>query len=116
MGRRGRASIAACVLVALLAGCGDDGNRYGDQRIVESLNLREEPGGGGYVIGNNLFCEVKDLLNDSDEVGDAVDEDEVVVASGEGNVGVTGTGAFGHHCAVKARKGLNELDPPPKDE
>jgi hypothetical protein len=118
MGGRGRALIAAWVLTALVAGCGDDdGKRYSDDKIVEAVHLEESLDGDAYAIDGDPFCEVdKKLLNDADEVEDAAGDDTLVVASREGNVGVVGTGAFAHNCQVTARKRLNKLDPRPKGE
>lgn len=118
MGGRGRAWIATVALTAGLAGCGGDGKRYGDERIVESLHLEEALDKDAYAIGGDPFCEVdRKLLNDSDEVEQAIDDGGgVVVASRAGNVGVTGVDPFAHNCQLKARKRLNKLDPPPKDE
>ncbi len=115
-GRRG-ACIAVVTVTVALAGCGDD-TRYGDQKIIEALHLEDAPDADAYAIDGDPFCEVeKELLNDRDEVEDAIDADEgVVVASREGNVGVLATGPFGRDCERKARKRLNELDPKPKED
>jgi hypothetical protein len=113
--RRGRAGIAAVILAALAVGCGDE-TRYEDRKIVEQLHL-EKSDGKTYVVGNNPFCVVDDsLLNDSDEVGDAIDEDRPVVASREGNVGVVGEVLPREDCRDVLRKRLDKLDPAPEGD
>jgi hypothetical protein len=59
----------------------------------------------------------KELLNDSDEVGEASDKDELglVIASAGGNAGVVGVPVFSPDCKDKAKKKLNKLDPKPAD-
>jgi hypothetical protein len=116
VGRPGGASVAVACFALLLAGCGGDDKRYGDARIVERLHLEEV--GDDYAIDGDPFCAVeRRLLNDADEVDDAADEDEVIiVASREGNVGVAGVAPFANDCADTARKRLNKLDPAPKED
>ncbi len=108
--------LAAALLVALVvgAGCGEDEVRYGDQKIVDKLNLEKSE--NGYSLGGDIFCEVKqDLLNDSAQVDDALDRDSLglVIASAEGNVGVVGVPVFSPDCKDEAKKKLNKLDPKP---
>jgi hypothetical protein len=116
VGRRGRASVAVVFLAFLLPGCGGDDKRYADDRIVERLHLEEV--GDDFAIDGDPFCAVeRRLLNDAEEVDDVTDEDDViVVASREGNVGVEGVAPFAHDCADTARKRLNKLDPAPKED
>jgi hypothetical protein len=103
-GRRVVAAFAVGVTLVpslLVAGCGEDEESFSNKQIVDSLGLEETD--GAYAIGGDPFCEVsKKLLNDSAEVDDAAEGEELVIASSEGNVGV-------------AKRGLNKLDPRPKD-
>jgi hypothetical protein len=119
VGRRGRASITALAvgLAALAAGCGGDDKTIGDQRILDGVKLEESESGDGYQLASDPFCVVeKELLNDASEVEDAFDdEDELVVASDEGNVGVIGAFVPRGHCGKVLRKRLNKLDPAPKE-
>lgn len=116
MGKRGLAAIAIFVL-AVLAGCGDEGKRYGDAKIADRLHLEEAD--HNYAIDGDPFCEVEhQLLNDPDEVQSAADDDKVglVVASAETNVGVKGVAPFAQDCRATAKKRLNKLDPAPKGD
>ena len=113
-----RTELIAGVLISLAAtfgaGCGDEEERYSDKQILERLNLEKTE--GGFAIDGDLFCEVdKRLLNDAEEVETAIDKDELglVIASREGNVGVTGRPPFTPDCAEAAKKKLSKLDPPP---
>jgi hypothetical protein len=108
-------TLAAAAAIAV-AGCGDDPVRYSDQKIIDKLNLEKSE--NGYSIDGDVFCEVKrNLLNDSDEVDEAADKDELglVIASAEGNVGVEGVPVFSPDCKDKVKEKLNKLDPEPKD-
>src|SRR5687768_7491614 len=97
---KGRARLPVILAVgalapAALAACGDEEVRYSDQKIIDKLNLEKSE--NGYSIGGDVFCEVKDkLFNDSDEVDEALDKDDLglVIASAEGNVGVEGVPVF----------------------
>jgi hypothetical protein len=113
--RRGLiAGVLFSLAVTLGAGCGDEDERYNDKQIVERLNLEKTE--AGFAIDGDLFCEVdKRLLNDADEVEAAIDKDELglVIASRQGNVGVTGRPPFAPDCADEAKKKLDKLDPPP---
>jgi hypothetical protein len=107
--------LVIAVAVAI-AGCGEDPVHYSDQKIIDKLNLEKSE--NGYSLGGDVFCEVKrQLLNDSDEVDDAADQDELglVIASAEGNVGVEGVPVFSPNCKDEAKKKLNRLDPKPKE-
>jgi hypothetical protein len=117
---KGRARIpvvlAAALLVALVGGCGEDPVRYGDQKIIDKLNLEQSE--NGYSIDGDIFCEVKkDLLNDADQVDKAADKDELglVIVSAGGNVGVEGVPVFSPDCKDQAKKKLNKLDPKPEE-
>ena len=111
------ALVAALLVAALAAGCGDEEVRYNDQKIIDKLNLEKSE--NGYSLGGDVFCEVeRELLNDADEVSEASDKDELglVIASAEGNVGVEGIPVFSPDCKDDAKKKLNKLDPVPKEE
>jgi len=117
MGRRGLTAAVTVVLGLALTGCGEDGKRIGDGRIVERLHLEQIE--DGYAIDGDPFCVVeKKLLNDADELQDATDADEIglVVGSRAGNAGVTGVAPFARDCLETARKRLDKLDPEPKDD
>lgn len=110
---------SVCLGLAVLsfAGCGEDVKRYGDNAIIDRLNLKKSE--AGYAIDGDPFCEVsKKLLNDAEEVQSAADADKLglVIASKEGNVGVEGIPPFAPDCGDQAKKKLNRLDPKPKQE
>jgi ABC-type uncharacterized transport system auxiliary subunit len=108
-------AVTALASVALLAGCGEEEETFSNKRIVDSLRLEETE--SGYAIDGDPFCEVsKQLLNDSSEVDDAGDGEQLVISSSEGNVGVEGIAPFAPDCKNEAKQGLNELDPKPKEE
>jgi hypothetical protein len=119
MTRRERIPIVIAALGAVIAigGCGGgDDVSYNDNKIIDKLNLEKSE--NGYSIDGDIFCEVKkDLLNDSDQVDEAMDKDSLglVIASGEGNVGVQGVPVFSPDCKDQAKKKLNKLDPAPKE-
>jgi hypothetical protein len=116
--RWGARLVCVVAAVAALGGCGGEETRYNDAKIVERLNLEEATDGPGYEIADETFCTVeKKLLNDAEEVQAAEDEDELglVIASREGNAGVTGVPPFNPECGEKAEKKLNKLDPPPAE-
>ena len=118
---KGRARIPIVLALAVLApaalaACGDEEVRYSDQKIIDKLDLEKSE--NGYSIGGDVFCEVKQkLLNDSDEVSEALDKDQLglVIASAEGNVGVEGVPVFSPDCQDEVKKKLNKLDPKPED-
>jgi len=114
--RRWGARLVGVALIAVLASCGGDDTRYADDKIVDRLNLEETE--SGYAIDGDPFCEVeRKLLNDSTEVEDAADKDELglVIASREGNAGVQGVPPFAPDCGDEAKKKLNRLDPAPAE-
>jgi hypothetical protein len=119
LGRGRRAVAVVAVLTVLLvpmlaAGCGEDEESFSNKQIVDSLGLEETE--SGYAIGGDPFCEVsKKLLNDPSEVDDAADAEALVIASSEGNVGVEGIAPFAPDCKNEAKRGLNKLDPKPKE-
>lgn len=108
-------AVTALVSAALLVACGEEEESFSNKQIVDTLGLEETE--SGYAIGGDPFCEVsKKLLNDSSEVADAGDGEELVIASSEGNVGVEGIAPFAPDCKNEAKQGLNKLDPKPKEE
>ncbi len=117
MTARERIPIAAALAVALLAaGCGGESKHYSDKQIIDKLNLVKSE--NGYMLDGDQFCEVeRQLLNDADEVNAAADKDDLglVIASGEGNVGVSGVPVFSPDCKDLVKKKLNKLDPRPSD-
>ena len=120
MGSRGNVALALVAISAALAACGDgDEKRYGDAQIVDKLNLEEVEvqGKKELTIHSDPFCIVNELLNTRSEVEDAAEadkENEVVLTSREGNVGVAGA-IVAPDCVDAARKKLSKLDPEPKD-
>lgn len=119
-GRSGRRSALWVALAAAslgLTACGEEEEGFSNGRIVDALELEEM--GSGYAMGGDPFCEVASkLLNDSEEVETALEEDEfgVVIASQQGNVGIKTVPPFAPDCKDKAKKQLNRLDPVPKEE
>jgi hypothetical protein len=115
-----RAGVALAVAASALAaaGCGEEEKTtsFGDEKVIETLNLEKSE--GGYAIGGDPFCEVdNNLLNDADEVDQAEERDDVglVLASRQGNVGVRAVPPFAPDCQKKAKKQLDKLDPKPKE-
>ena len=117
-GRRIAGGLAVLVAAVLaFGGCGDDPVRYSDEKIVDRLNLEKSE--HGYAVDGDIFCEVKrNLLNDSGQVDEALDDEELglVIASTEGNVGVVGVPVFSPDCKDEVKKKLNRMDPEPKEE
>lgn len=115
MARPGGALIASVAIGLALLGCGDDEVRYGDDRIVERLNLEKSE--AGFAIDGDPFCEVEKLLNTADEVDRAADREDLglVIASRAQNAGIQGVPPFAPDCADDARKKLNKLDPLPQE-
>jgi hypothetical protein len=112
------AAVAPLAVTALgLSACGEEDEAFPNGRIVEALELEEVD--SGYAIEGDPFCEVTSkLLNDSGEVDEALDEDELglIIASRQGNVGIEAVPPFAPDCKEKAKKQLNRLDPVPKEE
>jgi len=109
-------ALVGAAAAAVVGGCGGGSDtHYSDKQIIEKLNLDET--GKGYAIDGDPFCEIDGrLLNDSDEVEKAADDDKpvgLVIASREGNVGVIGLVPFAPDCRDAATKKLKRLDPEP---
>jgi hypothetical protein len=110
-------ALLVAVSALAVAGCGEEETRYNDDRIVDRLNLEETE--NGYAVDGDPFCEVDDkLLNDAGEVEDAAERDDLglVIASRQGNAGVTGVPPFAPDCGDEVKKKLNKLDPVPKED
>jgi hypothetical protein len=118
MRRGGARPIPAPILIGLtalaLAGCGEDAESFKDKKIVEALKLEKDA--QGYTLDGDPFCVLSDrFFHDSGEVDAASGDDDtgVIVASRAGNVAVEGVPSFfGPDCKQRARKRLDDLDPP----
>ena len=106
---RGCAAAVALLLASLaLVACGEDDASFSDGRISEAIDVKDD------AVGGDPFCVVKDFLNDSGEVGEA--DRKAVVVSEQGNIGVVVEPPFPEDCEQQVRKGLDKLDPRPKEE
>jgi hypothetical protein len=108
-----RRLIAPLVVLALSGtiGCGEE-KTVSDGTIVEALNLKPDPDRPVYAIGGDTFCEVdQDLLNDADEVDEAVSDKGAagVITNRDGDVGVTAVPPFDPSCARDAKRALNGI-------
>lgn len=100
--------VAASAL--LLWACGGD-EQVSDSEIVEAANLEKGSDGAAYTVGGDPFCEVDELLNDSDEIEAAGEEESrLVIADSEQRAGIAGVPPFDPECAKRARRGLNSLE------
>jgi hypothetical protein len=108
----GRLSLVSVVAVSalLLGGCGGD-EQVSDSDIIEAADLEEGSNGAAYTVGGDPFCEVDELLNDSDEVEAASEGgSDLVIADSEQRAGIVGVPPFDPECAKRARRGLNSLE------
>jgi hypothetical protein len=108
----GRFSLASVVAVSalLLSACGAD-EQVSDSEIVEAANLEQGSNGAAYTVGGDPFCEVDELLNDTDELEAASDDgSRLVIADSEQRAGIAGVPPFDPECARRARRGLNSLE------
>lgn len=93
----------------LLAACGED-EQVSDAEIIEAANLERGTNGAAYTVGGDPFCEVDELLNDSDEIEAASEGgSELVIADSQERAGITGVPPFDPKCAKQARRGLDSL-------
>jgi hypothetical protein len=97
--------------VGLVTGCGGE-DSVPDDEIVDAVKLEEGSNGAVYTVGGDPFCEVNELLNDSDEVETARDRDklDLVITDSEQRVGIEGVPPFDPECAREARRALNRLE------
>ncbi|MGH3991367.1 MAG: hypothetical protein ACRDSN_02765 [Pseudonocardiaceae bacterium] len=104
-------SAIVAVGVGLATGCGG-GDSVPDDEIVEAVRLQEGSNGAAYTVGGDPFCEVNELLNDSDEVEAARDRDklDLVITDSEQRVGIEGVPPFDPECARRARRALERIE------
>lgn len=106
---------ALVVVIALVAtvGCGDQ-QSVSDSTIINALNLKPGDQGPVYAINGDPFCEVdQDLLNDSDEIDEAKQDNslEGLVITNDGQtVGVQAVPPFDNSCEAKVRRSLDQID------
>jgi hypothetical protein len=104
-------------LVALLAlglalggaaGCGA-GQSTPDSKIVRALDLKQT--GRAYEVGGDPFCTIVQLLNDADEVEQASmkENQNFVIASPNGEVGVLARRPFPLDCSRRVKDDLKRL-------
>jgi hypothetical protein len=107
---RSRAALSIALLGLAAGGGCDGGESFSDAKIEDAAKIED-----GFVDGDP-FCEVDDLLNDSEEI-DAVDDKRAgdIITSAVGNVGVVVVPPFPDDCESTVRRGLNKLDPKPKE-
>jgi hypothetical protein len=102
--------VALLILAGALwwSGCGT-GNSTDDSKIVDALHLKRS--GSGYVMDDNPFCRIPELLNDGSEVEDANDQNglDFVIASPDGEVGVLAHPPFAAACKRQATDALKRL-------
>jgi hypothetical protein len=107
MRRRVGLLVALGATLAVLAGCaGEEG--FSDAKVNDAAKVED-----GFVAGDP-FCEVSKVLNDAGEIDEA-GADAAIITSAEGNVGVEVVPPFPPDCEKKVRKGLDRLDPKPKE-
>jgi hypothetical protein len=102
--------LVVAVFALVLGACGG-GEEVSDSDIVDAAGLEEGTNGAAYTVGGDPFCEVDELLNDSDEV-EAADESKsgLVIANSAQDAGITGVPPFDPECAKRARRGLDSLE------
>jgi hypothetical protein len=109
MRRRVGLLLALGATLAVLAGCaGEEG--FSDAKVNDAAKVKD-----GLVAGDP-FCEVAKVLNDAAEIDEAgARKDAAIITSAEGNVGVEVVPPFPPDCEQTVRKGLDKLDPKPKE-
>ena len=109
MGRLSLVSVVAASAL-VLGGCGGE-EQVSDSEIIEAANLEEGSDGAAYTVGGDPFCEVGELLNDTDEVEAASEGgSDLVIADSEQRAGILGVPPFDPQCAKRARRGLDSLE------
>ena len=109
MGRLSLVSVVA-VYALVLGGCGGE-EQVSDSEIIEAANLEEGSNGAAYTVGGDPFCEVDELLNDTDEVEAASEGgSDLVIADSEQRAGVAAVPPFDPECAKRVRRGLKALE------
>jgi hypothetical protein len=99
-----RRRLAAAVCCGfLLAGCGADAG-FSDGRIADAIEAENDR------VGGDPFCVVSDYLNDADEVEQADEKGNPIIASRRGNIGVAVEPPFPPDCENRVQKGLDRLD------
>jgi hypothetical protein len=106
--KRFAAAVTAAALFAV-AGCGA-GSSISDSKIVDALGLEQTS--QGYQMGDNPFCTVVELLNDSGEVSSTSDDSgkEFEISAPKGTVGILVRKPFAPTCERKAKAGLKKLE------
>jgi hypothetical protein len=102
---------------AVLAACGEEEERFSDNKIVDALGLEKID--STYAMNGDPFCSVESkFLNDAEDVDSALDSPDasLVIASVQGNVGVQAVPPFAPDCKRQAKEALNRLDPKPREE
>jgi hypothetical protein len=108
MGRAAAALVVIGLIVVVAGGCGSESESISDDEIIRQLELEESD--GAYTIGDNAFCTVEELLNDSDEVvGLSKRERDVALTSRRGDVGILVETPFAPACEREAEAGLTKL-------
>ena len=109
MGRLSLVPVVVAVSALLLAACGDE--QVSDSDIVEAAKLEQGSNGAAYTVGGDPFCEVDELLNDTDEL-EAASEDgsRLVIADSQQRAGIAGVPPFDPECAKRVRRGLDSLE------
>jgi hypothetical protein len=100
---------AGLAVLGVFAGCGDE-EKFSDGKISDAAKIEDD------FVGGDPFCEVVAILNDSAEIDSASDRKQAaIITSSQGNVGVEVVLPFPRDCEETVRKGLNKLDPKPKE-
>ena len=101
------------IAVVAALGCGDQ-ESVSDSTIINALNLKPGDQGPVYAIDGDPFCEVdQDLLNDSDEVDEAKQDNKLegLVITNDGQaIGVKAVPPFDNSCEAKVRRSLDQID------
>jgi hypothetical protein len=101
------ARVTCLLLAGLAVGCGGD-DAVGEGKLSNALGLEETD--DGQAMNGDLFCQVSELLNDTDEVEAAIDADAPVVVSRDRTLGIEVVTPFAPDCEDRARRELNQLE------